>query len=111
MSFFILKINPDLDEEYLGMLNHMLASSPTGIPLDLGQHIYSTSLYELNPLWCVYWLDSEHITDYNIRLIKHTKGIDDFVEITDLTITIYDPEWSFDDEYVDSIFTKYLSSE
>lgn len=101
MPFFLLKLSTS-DES----LKYELNASPNGTPLCCGQAIRSPNL---NNAIRVYWLEDIFATQERLDRINSLEGVESFTLISNVTITIHDPEWKYDNDFIDSLFLPIIS--
>lgn len=82
-------------------LDFMLAQSPNGTPLAFAQAIWTRQLRELRHLLRLYWMEDGLATPDRIQLLE---GVDTCEVLEQVPVTINDPQWQFNDDYIDSIF-------
>ena len=105
MPFFVLKLESNKKE--VVSLEQALAQSPNGTPLCCAQPIWAP-VFSSNTR--IYWLDNEHATPPRITKIRALDGVRSFDELLQVTRNIDDPEWSYDNDYIENLFKDILST-
>jgi hypothetical protein len=100
MPFFVLRID-NVCTEKVRMLKWILAQSPNGTPLCCGQAIWTPSLGENIR---IYWIDDKFVTARRIQKIRSLQGVNAFEELSGVRVTIYDPSWRYENDYINKIF-------
>ena len=104
MSFFLLKIDPNY--VHLSELLFMLGSTPNGNVLGSSRAIFSPSLKGFTR---IYWIDEWSITEHNINLVREFGGVTCFEKVDGIPVTIYDPEWRYEDDYIENLFLPIIN--
>lgn len=100
MPFFILRID-NVCTDKIRALKFTLAQSPNGSPLSCGQAIWTPNLSQNIR---VYWMDHAYATSTRIQEIRSLEGVKAFDELKEITMTIYDPSWRYERNYIDQTF-------
>jgi len=86
-------------------LQHTLAGHPNGTPLCCATRVPIRRLSR----WCdVYWLDHEMVTQERIDRILCYEEITAFEKIAGMSISIYDAQWEWSDEWIDAMMLECL---
>lgn len=86
-------------------LKFTLAGCPNGTPLSVAKLILS---WKFNNQLCIYWLDDEFVSPERTEQVKAMEGVHDFQELSEITTTIYHPEWKYEDLFIENIFSNIL---
>lgn len=101
MPFFVLQLNEDSDE-----LKSTLLGFPNGTLLDTMCAIRTDSLMGYLR---VYWLEPHQVTLESIDRVRALVGVDNFQEILDISISIHDKEWKWNDIYINDKFKQIIN--
>ena len=105
MPFFVLRLNNN--PNCANALKHSLEHSPNGTPLCCAQAIHTPRLSNDT---LVYWLNDEHATLERIDKVRLLDGVEMFEELN-LSTSIYDPDWKWEDDYIESKIIPILPTE
>ena len=100
MPFFVLRLD-NVCTDKIRALKWTLAQSPNGTPLCCGQAIWTPNLSQDIR---VYWICDAYATAARIQKIRSLEGVKAFDELEEITVTIYDPSWRYENNYIDQIF-------
>ena len=104
MSFYLLTLD-ESDLEKMKQLSFLLLQSPNGTPLCGAQAIRTPNLVGVTR---IYWLDDEFATPHRIEQICLLDGVKLFRKLSEFSVSIYDREWLWEDDYIEKIFAKYV---
>lgn len=107
MPFYLLTLD-ESDLEKMKHLSFLLLQSPNGTPLCGAQAIKTPNL--LGALR-IYWLDNDFATPYRIEQICLLDGVKSFRKLSEISVSIYDSEWLWNDNYIDNVFAKYVNDD
>ena len=104
MPFFLLKLFP-IELQEVQDLQYALAQTPNGTPLCCATPILSQKL--LGRLR-IYWMENEYATHSRVEMIKSLAGVEMFTELSDIPVTINDPDWKWDNHFIDELFSDII---
>lgn len=105
MPFFLLTLFPNESKEVQD-LQYVLAQTPNGTPLCCATRILSEKLKGTSR---IYWLDDKYATHSRIEMIKSLPGVEKFRELSEISVTINDPDWKYNDNFIDELFSDIIS--
>lgn len=108
MPFFLLTLDENVQTQDRDAMNFLLDQTPNGTLLSSAQPI-QTRAFRAFQTFRIYWLDANIATPQHIQDIKSMQPgvVKDFEEI-DVSVTLHDPEWKFEDDYINQLFHPLL---
>jgi hypothetical protein len=105
MPFFVLNLRAV-------PLNIMydLMGAPNGTILDKGIMIKFDQLTQTYPNVFVYWLDTQYLSEENVKVLLKTVGPNGHFQQLDIepTLTPYSNEWLWDNSYLEAQFLRKI---
>ena len=104
--FYLLQFD-NIESEETQKLKNALSDFPNGTILSYAVNMKVSILPK--DKWIV-WIDKDGVYEYSKQYEDFLKipGIKSFIELVEITKTVRDSDWEWNDDYINNIFANYI---